>query len=230
VPCAAAGRPVLRIDPAALDTLSRLGGRWHAGPGCRVGRLLEAGLTQFQGADPGLTVAAWLAGPHRYLAGATADSGVHEVDVLLADGTIEVLGPFGAADQRPLASATTQRLVPALFQLAGGADAAACLARRRWPARYRLDALRPAGGAVNLAHLLLGHGGALAWVEGLSLHAMPAPAADADVDVDARDGHDEPDAPVRAAAARLDGAVVGLFDPQGVYAAPAGQRQAAEVR
>ena len=35
-----------------------------------------------------------------------------------------------------------------------------------WAGRYRLDALRPqAPATVNLAHLLLGHGGTLAWVQ-----------------------------------------------------------------
>ena len=44
---------------------------------------------------------------------------VERAEVLLADGTVEVLGPFGATAQAPLRSLTLQRLVPKLFELAG---------------------------------------------------------------------------------------------------------------
>ncbi|MFJ1111633.1 hypothetical protein WLX37_22450, partial [Bordetella bronchiseptica] len=155
-------------------------------------------------------LADWLADSRGWPTGETGASGVLEASVLLADGTAEALGPFGAADVRPLRSATVQRLVPALFQLAGGQDAAACLAQPAWPARYRLDALQPREPAgVNLAHLLLGHDGALAWVESVLLApaAAPPPAASGS-------------AP--AEAARLDARVRALFDPDGVLAARAG--------
>ena len=52
-------------------------------------------------------------------------------------------GAFGESDERPLRSATLQRLVPALFQLSTGPDAAACAVGGAWAGRYRLDALRP---------------------------------------------------------------------------------------
>ena len=85
------------------------------------------------------------------------------------------LGAFGESDERPLRSATLQRLVPALFQLSTGPDAAACAVGGAWAGRYRLDALRPqAPATVNLAHLLLGHGGTLAWVQEVLLTAVPA--------------------------------------------------------
>lgn len=169
-----AGRPVLQIDPRGLRALAPEGGAWRAGPGCLAGELAAAGLGQFAEVAPTCTLADWLADSHGWPTGETGVSGVLEASVLLADGTAEVLGPFGAADVRPLRSATVQRLVPALFQLAGGQDAAACLAQPAWPARYRLDALQPREPAgVNLAHLLLGHDSALAWVESVLL----APAA-----------------------------------------------------
>ena len=64
--------------------------------------------------------------------------------------------------------------MPALFQLSTGPDAAACRGGA-WAGRYRLDALRPqAPATVNLAHLLLGHGGTLAWVQEVLRHAVPA--------------------------------------------------------
>ena len=65
--------------------------------------------------------------------------------------------------------------MPALFQLSTGPDAAACAVGGAWAGRYRLDALRPqAPATVNLAHLLLGHGGTLAWVQEVLLTAVPA--------------------------------------------------------
>ncbi|WP_033466287.1 hypothetical protein [Bordetella bronchiseptica] len=205
-----AGRPVLQIDPRGLRALAPEGGAWRAGPGCLAGELAAAGLGQFAEVAPTCTLADWLADSRGWPTGETGASGVLEASVLLADGTAEVLGPFGAADVRPLRSATVQRLVPALFQLAGGQDAAACQAQPAWPARYRLDALQPREPAgVNLAHLLLGHDGALAWVESVLLApaAAPPPAASGS-------------AP--AEAARLDARVRALFDPDGVLAARAG--------
>lgn len=233
-------RPVLVVDPARLDGLVREGAGWYAEPGCRMGELARAGLARYAGAPPEMLLAQWLARPHGWSAGGTAASGVATLDLLLADGTAETFGPFGEADVRPLQSVATQRLVPALFQLAGGADAAACLAATAWPARHRLDALRPrAPHGVNLAHLLLGHGGVLAWVEGATLHGnaqadavagsdaiaasagrepRPAPAVVTDASADALSAH-AVDSSLQDAARRLDAAVVRLFDPRGVYGA-----------
>ena len=77
------------------------------------------------------------------------------------------LGAFGESDERPLRSATLRRLVPALFQLSTGPDAAACAVGGA--GRYRLDALRPqapatvnpgASAAGARRHAGLGAGGA----------------------------------------------------------------------
>src|SRR3546814_17245355 len=85
---------------------------------------------------------------------------------MLVDGSNISLGPFGENNKKPLQGARLQQLVPSLFQLAGGAEAQACQSGLRGPARYRLDALLPVPGqTVNLAHLLLGHGGDLGWIE-----------------------------------------------------------------
>jgi len=207
--------PVLSLDPAALDGLTRVAAGWSAGPGCRAAELAAAGLPQFADAPAGQTLALWLAQCRPWPVGGTAASGVRELDLLLADGVAETFGPFGADDSRPLRSGTVQRLVPALFQLTAGADAAACLQTSRWPGRHRLDALRPgAPHTVNLAHLLLGHGGKLAWVEQAVLvpfrndtfHGVPAPAPD-----------EAAGAATAPAAARLDRRIVDLFDPAGLY-------------
>jgi len=206
-----AGRPVLRLDPSDLAALTPgpQAGQWRAQPGCRLGDLADAGLAQFRDAPAEATLAAWLAQAHAWAPGATAGSGVIGADVLLSDGTAEALGPFGQSDLRPLRSATVQRLVPALFQLSGSPDAAACRAHAAWPCRYRLDALLPAAPAeVNLAQLLLGHGGALAWVEEVLLvSGTPAPAAPAE----------PPPADLAGPARRLEVRIKDAFDPLDLY-------------
>jgi len=95
---------------------------------------------------------------------------VERAEVLLADGTVEMLGPFGASAQAPLRSPTTQRLVPKLFELAGSDAAQRCAQVTPWPGCYRLDALVAAAGhEPNLAQLLFGHRGRLGWVQALWL-------------------------------------------------------------
>ena len=154
-----------------------------------------------------------MAGGASRLAGGTLRAvRVLAADVVLADGVEETLGPFGESDERPLRSATLQRLVPALFQLSTGPDAAACAVGGAWAGRYRLDALRPqAPATVNLAHLLLGHGGTLAWVQEVLLTAVPAAGEAA--------GGDAPplDDAAREAGRRLDARIKALFDPDGRF-------------
>ncbi|SAH97668.1 Uncharacterised protein [Bordetella ansorpii] len=215
--------PMLVVDPSALNTLARAGQAWRAGPGCLAGDLANVGLRQFADAPRDQTLALWLARSGAWPTGQTAASGVRELDVLLADGSAETLGPFGQDDLRPLRTATVQRLIPALFQLGGGADAASCLAARQWPGRYRLDALRPvAPHGVNLAHLLLGHEGTLGWVEGATLVPAPeTPRASATVAASAPDSAMAGDASVlpASAARRLDLRIAECFDPAGLYGA-----------
>lgn len=100
---------------------------------------------------------------------------VERAEVLLADGTVEVLGPFGATAQAPLRSLTVQRLVPKLFELAGSDAAQRCVQATPWPACYRLDALiATAAHEPNLAQLLFGHQGRLGWVQALWLQRPDA--------------------------------------------------------
>lgn len=209
-PFAPAAHPRLRVDPALLTGLSRLAAdtpTWRAQPGVPVAALAAAGLTQFAGLPGTMTLAEWLSAPAPWPAGRCAASGVLAADVLLADGVEETLGPFGEADLQPLRSATVQRLVPALFQLASGGDAFATNDGHHWLGRYRLDALKPqAPATVNLAHLLLGHGGTLAWLQGAVLTDAPAWTA----------GGPEPETP-GLATFRLDDRVKALFDPDGRF-------------
>lgn len=218
---------VLWVEPGKdLGRCQRLeegGTRWFVQPGCLLGDLVAAGLPQFEDLPCHITVASWLA--DRTLCdwdiGATADSGLVYASVLLADGTIAGLGPFGAANTKPLEGARLQRLVPALFQLVGSGDAKACAAASCWPARYRLDALLPVDGqTANLAHLLLGHGGDLGWVDWIVIDEKLArpqaeplyskrytPARSADLGL-------------QVPAGELDTQVKSLFDPQGLFPYP----------
>jgi hypothetical protein len=72
---------------------------------------------------------------------------------------------------------TVQQMVPKLFELTGSEQARACAGAPVWPAPLRLDALMPAEGhEANLAHLLAGHGGTLAWVKAVWFKAGVAEA------------------------------------------------------
>ncbi|MFD4841557.1 FAD-binding protein [Achromobacter sp. NPDC058515] len=209
-PYAPAAGPRLRVDPSLLAGLARLGGdapRWRAQPGVPLAALAQAGLRQFAGLPGDMTLAQWLAAPALWPAGRCAASGLLAADVMLADGVEETLGPFGESDVQPLRSATVQRLVPALFQLASGGDAFATRDGYHWLGRYRLDALKPEVPAgVNLAHLLLGHGGTLAWVQSVMLTDAPAWTEEGP----------EPETP-GLATFRLDARVKALFDPDGRF-------------
>ncbi|OZI26520.1 hypothetical protein CAL26_04130 [Bordetella genomosp. 9] len=220
------GRPVLWVDPAALTSLVREPGavpRWRAGPGVTLGELAGVGLPQFMDADPARTLAAWFA-DRRAAAWPTGRgdlSGVYEAGVLLADGVVETLGPFGADDGRPLRSGTLQQLVPALFRLASGDEARWCAEQPAWPARYRLDALLPAAPAsVNLGCLLHGHEGTLAWLESLVLQAPPqgSPPASSSASSSAPAGAGDSATPLPPARARaLDRRIKDSFDPAGLF-------------
>jgi hypothetical protein len=217
---AAPGRSILWVDPVNLNQLHKIDGpqpRWHAEPGVTLDALVQAGLGQFAQAPPPLTLAQWLA-QRRYAAWPTGRidlSGIHSADVLFADGVTESLGPFGAEDGQPLRSVTVQRLVPSLFMLSTGADGRWCRAQDAWPARYRLDALDPTPPAgVNLAHLLHGHGGTLAWVEGVVLRDTGEAGGKADRVTSA-----ENEVGASPAARALDARIKALFDPLERYPA-----------
>jgi hypothetical protein len=220
--------------------------RWRAEPGVTVAALARAGLAQFAGiasASPELTLAAWFA-DRRIAAwppGRGDLSGVLAADVLLADGVVDTLGPFGAEDGQPLRTASLQTLVPALFRLSSGAGAQWCRAQSDWPARYRLDALLAQPPVtVNLAQMLHGHEGTLVWLEGLILqsaagvagmadkghpgnNANPGDTANPGDIADARNASHEGkaaapmDAPLMAQARALDARVKDCFDPSGLF-------------
>lgn len=206
-----AGRGLSSFQPLEAGSDS-----WFVQPGVMVGELEAVGFQQFSSLPAHLTVAEWLADRTNWCfpGGHMADSGLVFASLLLDDGTVAGLGPFGQNNTRPLQGARLQQLVPALFQLAMSDDARWCLQHQPWPASFRLDTLCPADGrTINLANLVAGHGGALGWVEWVVL-APPVSAAPAGLRTTGA-GTVSNAAPAR----RLDNQVKHLFDPAGVFMA-----------
>lgn len=238
--------PVLWVRPgrdlAACRRMEPGGSRWFVQPGCLLGELEAAGLTAFAGLPEHLTVAAWLADRNscNWSTGHTAASGVVHASALLSDGTSVSLGAFSADNRKALDTLRLQTLIPALFTLSSSPEAAVCAERYDWPARYRLDALMPAPDTtLNLAHLLLGHGGDLAWLEWVVIDerlADPAAGAAALPELPWADmagyegesgysdyeGGSGPCEQVNLARAAqdVDAAMKRLFDPDGVFPHP----------
>ncbi|HUH39370.1 MAG TPA: hypothetical protein VL024_00725 [Castellaniella sp.] len=226
--------PVLWVEPgpdmARFDRMGTGDSRWFVQPGCLIGDLEQAGLAQFRDLPPHLTVAAWLA-DREYCdwdQGRTADSGLLHAMIMLDDGTQANLGAFGAQNQKPLDSLRVQQMIPRLFELlnppgdTGPAAPASADGRPVpapwWPGRYRLDALQPdAEGGINLAHLLLGHGGDLGWVEWVVLDER-APAWQTRP-YEQRYFRRSAD----LATQHRDRAIKALFDPSGLFPNPGQQ-------
>lgn len=171
-------QPTLWVRPgkglAGFRRLDEAGNKWFAQPGCTLGELGTAGLQQLNHLPPHMTVAAWLADRtvSDYAIGQTSRSGLEHASLMLGDGEVVTLGPFATQNTRPLDGLRLQQLVPALFRLASGTEARLCLDADFWPSRYRLDALMSIDGASqNLAHLVLGHGGDLGWLEWVVIDA-----------------------------------------------------------
>jgi hypothetical protein len=159
------------------------------------------------------TLAQWFASPFE---GSLMRTGIVQSEVLLADGTLEMLGPFGASASRPLKSLSLQKKIPRLFELAQSPQAALCAQYKQWPLRYRLDGLMPQSGAsFNLAWLLQGHGGSLAWLQALWVQS-PVPAWVATESLQAPLDQVDP-AAVRQAAIELDLSIKQTLDPAGVF-------------
>lgn len=206
----APGRQMARCE--RLEPGSSL---WFVQPGCLVGELEAHGFAGMAHLPPDLSVGAWLADRrlHAWPAGHTALSGLRHCSILLADNTQAALGPFGQDNRNPLDSLRLQQLIPALFRLMAGPDAQALL-EGEWPGRYRLDALQPQGQeGINLAHLLLGHGGDLAWVEWVVLdqHLQAGTAPDS---------WTWPGGQKSWQGQELDSQIKALFDPTGRFPHP----------
>lgn len=231
----ATGKSVLWVELdgslAGCQALPDEPGKYFVQPGTLLAELVDAGLSQFADQPGYLTIAAWVADRSAcgWAPGESYRCGLLHASVLMADATQAVLGPFGAGNRMPLGTLTLQQLVPQLFALAAGEPAAAFAGLDRWPARYRLDALSPRPGYdVNLAHLVLGHGGDLAWLEWMVLEAQPPlPSVDWTTAYASRPPPGEqPPGDAQSAvtlwqqASALDQSVKKLFDPEGVFPNP----------
>lgn len=219
-------RPWLWVDASGLDGHGALDaslGLIGVEAGCRVGALKAALVgtgwhaPALADVDPGQPLGQWLVTADGWLPGQCGASGVHAVDVMLADGSSEQLGSFGLAGVRPLTPAL-RGLVSGLFEVAASPFVATMRAGSRWPGRYRLDALLPetptgATPIPNLAHLLLGSRGSLAWVERIHLHLQrdgaPAPQTSANA---APISHADQQ-PAHAAVQHIDADIKRRFDP-----------------
>lgn len=219
------GQSVLRVDPGRtmvqcqpMPDASHL---WFVQPGCLVGELQQAGLRQFDDFPSYLSVAACVADRTlmNWPVGCTWRSGLMLASVVLADGSTGVLGAFGHDNRKPLDNLTLQQLVPGLFRLAADAPARECARSEFWPGRYRLDALMPAAGrGVNLSHLLLGHGGDLAWVDWMVFEAVSEPQAPPVLKGWGQQAGEPGD--LWYTAQGIDLQVKGLFDPCGIFPHP----------
>jgi FAD/FMN-containing dehydrogenase/Fe-S oxidoreductase len=110
---------------------------------------------------------------------------VNGIDAVLADGTQEFFGPFGASATQPMGSNRTGSLVSRLFEIG---EREKSEMSRLWPkvlrrvGGYNLDVFHPqserpytADNSVNLAHLLVGSEGTLAYFKRLHLKLVPLP-------------------------------------------------------
>ena len=216
------GAPELWVEPGnALGACERLedgSPKWFVQPGCTLGKLADQGLPGFGQMPFHMSTAAWLADRSMcdWPNGRTLLSGVTHMSVLLADGNSVVLGPFGAQEQQPL-TPPLRRLVSGLFQLSMGQEAQACKQHSQWPARFRVDALMPLNDReINLAHLMLGHGGRLGWIEWVVLDERLL-GAQADVPTSGREWRSPRDAELRSQVEALDRQVKMLFDDLAIY-------------
>lgn len=214
--------PVLWVDPGLeVGTCERLESnstKWFVQPGCTLGQLAELKLPGFEYMPLHMNVASWLADRSLcdWPAGQTLRSGVTHMSVLLSDGNAVVLGPFSAQEQQPLTPAL-RKLVSGLFQLSFSAPAQECRQQELWPSRYRLDALTPQDErGVNLAHLMLGHGGNLGWIEWVVLDERLL-GVQAEGGNSGREWLAPREAELRSQAQTLDCQVKTLFDGVGLF-------------
>lgn len=214
-------RPILWVDSRAewarLELVDSAAGLWRADAGVTLWSLHQQEVSLFAHTfDATLahqTLAQWFASP---LEGSLMHTGIVQAEVLLADGTLEMLGPFGASASRPLKSLSLQKKIPQLFELAQSPQAALCAQCEQWPLRYRLDGLMPQSGAsFNLAWLLQGHGGSLAWLQALWFQS-PVPSWVATESLQAPRALVDP-ATIRQAALELDLSIKQTLDPTGVF-------------
>lgn len=167
--------------PIPLDTTQ---GLWRFDAACSLQVLQAAGVTAAQGAMPNQSLAKWFAqGTHHGIPlGGLASLGIDNIEMMFVDGTIEVLGAFGAQNSEPLRSLFTQRNIPQLFEVARQSRfsaslqevAAADIRAQVWPNDcFRIDALVDhALGEPHLGQFFVGHGGRLGWLVAVTFRSV----------------------------------------------------------
>lgn len=198
-----------------LKPLDTQGHRWFICAGVRMQQLVAAGLVQCRAFPPTLTIAQWLASPRwtAYPTTQTQHSGVMQARLCLSDAVPVTLGPFASDDRLALKDWRSQALVTQLFRFTYASDVAHWLTRPQWPLRYRLDALKAR--EVNLAQVLLGHQGALGWLEWLVLDRRKLHGVDArEVDSSLSFGLSSEE---QTAAAALQHSIKQAFDPDDIF-------------
>jgi len=158
-------RRVLWVEAgAAWGSLMPLGETdcWRVQAGCPIEGMQAAGLIGHQAMDQAKNLAQWFACVGRYPMDLNT-LGLLSVEWLFADGTVEVLGTFGCQDSQPLRSLRAQQTVPKLFESVMQPAVEQALAAKQWPWVFRVDALANTA-QPNLAHVVVGHGGALGWL------------------------------------------------------------------
>ncbi len=206
-------RPLLWIEAgAAWGSLMPLGetGHWRVQAGCPIEGMQAAGLLGQQPIKQVENLAQWFAHVGHYPVDLVS-LGLISVEWLFADGTVEVLGAFGSQDSQPLRSLRAQRSVPKLFEIVTQEAVKQALADQQWPWRFRVDALTHMT-QPNLAHVTVGHGGALGWLIAATfeqhavIEASPQPVSSGRLDsVSERSTPD------------LDAKVKQIMDPEGIF-------------
>ncbi len=180
--------PVLVVEPgrawARPIPLNMAQGLWRFDAACSMQVLQAAGVEAAQGAVPHQSLAHWFAqGTHHCIAsGGLMSLGIDNIEMMFVDGTIEVLGEFGAQNSEPLRSIFTQRNIPQLFDVARqgllltamqGAEIANNLSQI-WPNDcFRIDALvNHALGEPHLGQFFVGHGGRLGWLVAVTFRSV----------------------------------------------------------
>lgn len=209
-------RSIVWLDLTALNQLMPIDpqkNQWFIQAGVCIGQLREVGFELEPSLADELTVANWLADPqyHPYSLAQLPQSGLVHASLMTADGSVNSLGLFGEQNTKPLNTAFLRRIVPQLFQLISSDAAQTLLEQPQWLGRYRLDIFNPKNTELNLAYLLLGHGGDLGVLEWVVINKKELKTP-----VSFAPNYSE-DSMLQIAAEELDAAIKQLFDPEGLF-------------
>ena len=219
-------RPI-PLDPAQ--------GLWRFDAACTMQVLQAAGVAAAKGADPNLSLALWFAmGTHQVVApGGLSVLGIHNIEMMFVDGTIEAIGAFGENQIEPLRSIFMQRNIPQLFDVARQTNLPLCVptlspsvaVAQNWPEGcFRVDALNDLDGVEpHLGQFFVGHKGRLGWLVAVTFRGVDTPA-DHQKDIAKYDGNASDYANLSALSEdnkkevkRLNHSIKNIFDSHGVF-------------